>query len=70
MLWVPKRTVSLRRFFLAPKTYAQNYGQEKIYNFTLKVFLSKPVSISFNDGQDTKFKVIYPSPAEPEFIPF
>ena len=39
MLWVLKRTVSLRRFFLAPKTYAQNYASENIYNFTLTQFL-------------------------------
>ena len=34
MLWVLKRTVSMRRFFWAPKTYAKNYGKENIYNFT------------------------------------
>ena len=26
MLWVLKRSVSMRRFFWAPKTYAKNYG--------------------------------------------
>ena len=26
MLWVLKKTVSMRRFFWAPKTYAKNYG--------------------------------------------
>ena len=26
MLWVLKRTVSMRPFFGAPKTYAKNYG--------------------------------------------
>ena len=26
MLWVLKRTISMRRFFWAPKTYAKNYG--------------------------------------------
>ena len=26
MLWVLKRTVSMRLFFLAPKTHAKNYG--------------------------------------------
>ena len=35
-LWVVKRTVSLRQFFWAPKTYVQADGFEKIYNFTLK----------------------------------
>ena len=44
MLWVLKRTISLRRFFLAPKTCAKKYGLENLYNFTLKIFcLSKPV---------------------------
>ena len=37
MLWVLKRTVSMRRFFWAPKTYAQTDGKENIYNFTLKI---------------------------------
>ena len=36
MLWVLKRTVSMRRFFWAPKTYVQTDGLENIYNFTLK----------------------------------
>ena len=39
MLWVLKRTISVRRLFWAPKTYAKNYGQEKIYNFMLKIFV-------------------------------
>ena len=26
MLWALKRTVSMRHFFWAPKTYAKNYG--------------------------------------------
>ena len=40
MLLVLKRTVSTRRFFWAPKTYAKNYGQENIYNFTLKILFN------------------------------
>ena len=36
MLWVLKRTVSMRRFFLAPKIYVQIDGLENINNFTLK----------------------------------
>ena len=36
MLWVLKRTVSMRRFFWAPKTYVQTDGLENIYNFKLK----------------------------------
>ena len=39
MLWVLKRTVSMRQFFYAPKTYAKNYGLENIHNFTLKIFV-------------------------------
>ena len=39
MLWVLKRTVSLRRFFWAPKTYVKTDGQENIYNFTLNILL-------------------------------
>ena len=39
MLWVPKRIVSMWRFFWALKTYAKNYGFENIYNFTLKTFV-------------------------------
>ena len=39
MLWVLKRTVSMRRFFWAPKTYAKNYGLENICNFTLNIFV-------------------------------
>ena len=39
MLWVLKRILSMRQFFWAPKTYALKYGQENIYNFTLKIFV-------------------------------
>ena len=39
MLWVLKRTVSMRRFFWAPKSYAKNYGLENIYNFMLNIFV-------------------------------
>ena len=39
MLWVLKRTVSMRRFFWAPKTYVQTDGLKNIYNFTLKNFV-------------------------------
>ena len=39
MLWVLKRTVSMRRFFRAPKTYVKIDGKENIYNFTLKSFV-------------------------------
>ena len=39
MSWVLKRTVSMRRFFWAPKTYVKNDGLENIYNFRLKIFV-------------------------------
>ena len=39
MLWVLKRTVSMRQFFWAPRTYAKNYWKEYIYDFTLKFFV-------------------------------
>ena len=38
MLWVLKRTVSMRRFFWAPKTYVKIDGYENIYNFKLIFF--------------------------------
>ena len=42
MLWVLKRTVSMRLFFKAPKTYkyAKADGYENIYNFALKIYFS------------------------------
>ena len=42
MLQVLKRTVSMRRFFWAPKTYAENMGiniKKILKNFTLKFFV-------------------------------
>ena len=39
MLWVLKRTVSMRRFFWAPKTFVQIDGKENIYNFAHKDFV-------------------------------
>ena len=42
MLWILKRSVSMRRFFWAPKTYVKTDGYENIYNYMLKKFcLSK-----------------------------
>ena len=38
MLWVLKRTVSMRRFFREPKTHVKMDGQENIHNCTLKSF--------------------------------
>ena len=40
MLWVLKRTVSVRGFFWAPKKYAKTDELENIYNCTLKNFVS------------------------------
>ena len=46
MLWVLKRTVSMRRFFWAPKTYVKIDGYEEINNFYPEIFcLSKPVYV-------------------------
>ena len=39
MLWVLKRTVSMRRFFWAPKSYAINYWYEDIDSFAPKYFV-------------------------------
>ena len=38
MLWVLKRTISMRRFSWAPKTYVKTDGKENIYKFMLKNF--------------------------------
>ena len=38
MLWVLKRTVSMRRFFRAPKTHVTIDGYENNYNFTIIKF--------------------------------
>ena len=45
MLWVLKRSVSMRRFFLAPKTYVTTYGKENMNIFTLNFLLSRPMSV-------------------------
>ena len=39
ILWVLKETVSLRPFFLAPKTFVKIDGFQNIYNFLLKNFV-------------------------------
>ena len=39
MLWVPKRTVSMRRFFWAHKTNVKTYGLENYHNFLLKILV-------------------------------
>ena len=47
MLWVfkePQRTVSMRRFFWAPKTYAKMMGKKYLPLYAEKFCLSKPVS--------------------------
>ena len=36
MVWVLKRTVSMRQVFLAPKTHAKTDGQKNNYNFMLE----------------------------------
>ena len=39
MLWVVKRTISMRQFFWAPKTYHYDKtdGLENIHNFILRI---------------------------------
>ena len=53
MLWVVKRTVWMRRFFWAPKTYGKMYGKENIYNFTLKICVYSKLDIM---GQCIRFQ--------------
>ena len=49
MLWVLKRTVSMRPFFLAPQTYVKPNVYENICKFTLKnfIFLTYDASLFF-----------------------
>ena len=42
MLWVLKRTISMRRFFWAAKTYVQTDGLENIKNYMLKNVVLTP----------------------------
>ena len=44
MLWVLNGTVSIRRFFWAPKTYVKTDGQENNHTFTLENFAVKILS--------------------------
>ena len=39
MLWVLKRTVSMRRFSWAPQTYVKTDGLGNIHNFTSTILL-------------------------------
>ena len=39
VMWELKRTVSMRRFFWAPKTYVKTDGLENVCNFTHKHFV-------------------------------
>ena len=56
MLCVLKRTVSMRRFLWAPKTYVKTYGSGNIYNFTLKNFAYLNLwLLSILDFQANKF---------------
>ena len=47
MLWVLKRTVSMRRFFWAPKTYIKTDGLKTIDSFKLKTMF-KFVNIAWS----------------------
>ena len=40
MLWVIKRTVSMRRFFWASKIYVKTDGFKNFHNFTLKTLFN------------------------------
>ena len=39
MLWLLKRTVSMRQFFWVPNTYVNTDGQENIHSFTKKLII-------------------------------
>ena len=53
MLWVLKRTVSMRRFLLAPKTYVKTDGQINFTIYDEKLRISKPVAyIAYNMNQN------------------
>ena len=54
MLWVLKRTISMRQFFWAPKTYVKTNGLENIYTFTIKKFVYLNLCIEFESKQATK----------------
>ena len=65
MLLVLKRTVSMRRFFWAPKTCVKIDGYENIYSFTLKIFvylnlwlksLERPTCNSYEDTDTKTYK--------------
>ena len=47
MLLVLERTVSMRRFFGAPKTFVYTEVSDNIHNFTLKTFLILLLSADF-----------------------
>ena len=56
MLWVLKRTVSMRRFFWAPKAYML----KNIYNFTQIFFrLSKPIALDLSINNNMHFVWIF-----------
>ena len=49
MLWVLKRTVSMRRFFWKPKTIAKINGLENIHDFMLNLFADLGLCPSFRN---------------------
>ena len=53
MLWVLKRTVSIRRFFWAPKTYIQTDGLENIKKFMLKKIVYLNLWVLIHLGSST-----------------
>ena len=49
MLWVLKRTVSMRHYFWTPKTYAKNMGK-KIFTIYIENFCSRHKKLSNYSG--------------------
>ena len=57
ILWVLKETVSLRPFFLAPKTFVKIDGFKNIYNFLLKNFFIETYEAPFTFRNSTGTEV-------------
>ena len=67
MLWVLKRTVSMRRFFWAPKTYVKADGKDNIYNFIV-VTIALATKCAFIITCDTGQLVGWDTPYENRFV--
>ena len=65
MLWVLKRTVSMRQLFWAPETYVKAFGEENIYNyFTFKnsVYLWYMIAFLKTSDYDQKMSQSHTNP--------